>query len=107
MITHSCKPFWNAEWFGITAPSRCGDKSAVNALRPRETYWLLRKLWAGLDKDETLFAQCDDVLEAACSLPDEASAAGGHLASHPAKHVAVSAKGFGVEKLEVILTPPP
>ena len=54
----------NEEWFGITAPSRCGD--AVDALRPRATYWTMRALWGGMAYDASLFETCDDMLLGRC-----------------------------------------
>ena len=54
----------NEEWFGITSPSRCS--TSIDALRPRETYWAMRKLWTGAGKDKSLFNDCDDMLMGRC-----------------------------------------
>jgi len=55
----------NEEWFGITSPTSC--VSAVDSLRPRETYWRMRKLWTGKGKEPTLFAKCDELLQGRCA----------------------------------------
>ena len=39
----------NEEWFGVTSPSQCAD--SIDALRPRLTFWEMRKLWGA---DEVL-----------------------------------------------------
>ena len=54
----------NEEWFGITSPSRCS--TSIDALRPRETFWAMRKLWTGEGKDKSLFNDCDDMLMGRC-----------------------------------------
>lgn len=55
----------NEEWFGITSPKRCAD--AIDALRPREIYWTMKKIWTGSDdRDPSSFGTCDEMLMGRC-----------------------------------------
>jgi len=55
----------NEEWFGITSPTRCA--TAIDSLRPRKTYWEMRKLWTGAKHhDHTLFSSCHEMTTGHC-----------------------------------------
>mmetsp|Transcript_11709 Transcript_11709/g.31168 ORF Transcript_11709/g.31168 Transcript_11709/m.31168 type:complete len:587 (+) Transcript_11709:24-1784(+) len=57
----------NEEWFGINSVERCDG--AINALRPRPVFWLMRKLWADLEQDDdttALFGDCEALVTDKC-----------------------------------------
>lgn len=69
----------NEEWFGITSPTRCA--TAIDSLRPRKTYWAMRKLWTGDSKAHRLFESCGDMLEGRCvALGDGGAPSSGFVA---------------------------
>ena len=55
----------NEEWFGITAPTRCGG--SINSLAPRQIYWRMREIWMDKGPEPEIFVQCDAMLAAQCN----------------------------------------
>ena len=51
--------------FGVTSPTDCDN--SIDALRPREIYWTMRRMWTGdHSKDLSKFSTCDDLLLGKC-----------------------------------------
>jgi len=57
----------NEEWFGITSPTQCAN--AIDALRPRETYWKMREVWTGeaAPPHKGGFPTCDSMIDGTCA----------------------------------------
>lgn len=69
----------NEEWFGITSPTQCADQ--IDALRPRQIFWLMRKLWSGKGVDSNLFdsTSCNGLIDGKCAALSSTSATAGWL----------------------------